>query len=120
MLLKQNQVLTNLASLDEEEAARAESAGLRWQVSSFASLTYSHMHTRLLYTISHNNFCFLICCPLQLLLKSPCFESEPFCGSGIRSAHAELMLLLVLRSCFARAAVEAASHRCFSQLLESS
>ncbi|KAL3152810.1 hypothetical protein ABBQ38_012392 [Trebouxia sp. C0009 RCD-2024] len=31
MLLKQSQVLTNLASLDEEEAARAESATLRWQ-----------------------------------------------------------------------------------------
>lgn len=37
MLLKQSQVLTNLASLDEEEAARAESARLRWQVGSFAS-----------------------------------------------------------------------------------
>ena len=36
MLLKQSQVLTNLASLDEAEAARAESASLRWQVSSRA------------------------------------------------------------------------------------
>lgn len=36
MLVKQSQVLTNLASLDEEEAARAESAALRWQVSSSA------------------------------------------------------------------------------------
>lgn len=41
MLLKQSQVLTNLASLDEEEAARAESAGLRWQVSSFLSHPFS-------------------------------------------------------------------------------
>ena len=37
MLLKQSQVLTNLASLDEEESARAESATLRWQVSCFGS-----------------------------------------------------------------------------------
>lgn len=59
MLLKQSQVLTHLASLDEEEAARAESAGLRWQVSPFASLThFSYAYkvvvfytTRLLYFI---------------------------------------------------------------------
>ena len=42
MLVKQSQVLTNLAILDEEEAARAESAGLRWQVSSFSSHLFSH------------------------------------------------------------------------------
>lgn len=40
MLLKQSQVLTNLASLDEEEAGRAESASLRWQVRRLISLQY--------------------------------------------------------------------------------
>ena len=33
MLTKQNEVLSNLASLDEEEAARAQAASSRWQVS---------------------------------------------------------------------------------------
>ena len=33
MLTKQNEVLSNLASLDEEEAARAQTASSRWQVS---------------------------------------------------------------------------------------
>ena len=34
MLTKQSEVLSNLANLDEEEAVRAESASLRWRVSS--------------------------------------------------------------------------------------
>ena len=34
MLTKQNQVLSNLATLDEEEAQRAQMAAKRWQVSS--------------------------------------------------------------------------------------
>lgn len=92
MLLKQSQVLTNLASLDEEEAARAESAGLRWQVSPFASLTRSHMHTRLsLCTPQPLLPCFYL---LQLYLKLSCFESVAFCCSGICCAHAVLMLCL--------------------------
>lgn len=49
MLLKQSQVLTNLASLDEDEAGRAELASQRWQVSTciIFSLTDIASHTLL-------------------------------------------------------------------------
>lgn len=41
VLARQDQVLTNLASLDDQEAARAEGAAARWQV----RLPIMHSHT---------------------------------------------------------------------------
>ncbi len=40
VLTKQNEVLSNLASLDEEEAARAQTASSRWQVSPIWNTTF--------------------------------------------------------------------------------
>ena len=43
MLTKQNEVLSNLASLDEEEAARAQRASSRWQVSPSYNTTFLYV-----------------------------------------------------------------------------
>lgn len=69
MLTKQVQVLANLASLDEEEAARARMAAVRWQVSTCLSNFFQPAREPLLPALTEH---FVHRQPFAL----PCFQCQ--------------------------------------------